>query len=390
MLKKLLPIFCLAFLMFMPDHTQAQTDFGDVLIIRSDGDFWSWSEVIGLTRLTVEGFPYDVERSADGRYLVYATRDDVVFEAIERGEEYAVDVYPTNLWRYDLQTGEAVEIAAQPAEMVYSSEAVVGYDRFNPQWSPDGSKIAWIELPLGMPNEDAWRLVIFDVAQGSAKSVTDLPAPSGIGDGSLMAAIGLRWASVGLITETVFMSDDRSVVQNFVIYDEAGAVIAEHDLSSVSISGWFWSDDEAAMFGMARNDENKTVGVLRLDLFAGTEEIRPGSLIVTVSRRAPDQLAYHLVDNDETHVAHWWMWQADTPTVYEVTSERYLSSQFAIDPDGQRIAYITDALYIWQDGQAQRIADTEQFATARPPANLIWGATTGVLTNWDELPFVVE
>lgn len=388
MLKKLLPILWLALFTSLPSHAQAQVDFRDVLIIQQGGELWSWSEDGGITPLTVEGYLFDVDRSPDGRYLVYATHDDVVFEAIEHGEENAIDRYPTNIWRYDLQTGEAIEIASQPAEVVYSSEAVVGHDRFNPQWSPDGSKIAWIELPLGMPNEDGWRLVIFDGTQGSTRVVPDLPAPSSIGDGSLMSAIGLRWENVGLITETVFYGDDRSMVQNFVVYDEMGAVIAEYDLSSVSMFGWFWSDDESVIFGMGRNAENQMVGVLRLDLLAATEDIRPGLLIVTASRSAPDQLVYHLVDNDETHLARWWMLGEDA--VYEATSKRYLSSKFAIDPDGQRMAYITDALYIWQDGLAHRIPDTERFAEVSPPARLLWGDTTGVLIEQAELPFEGE
>ncbi len=76
--------------------------------------------------------------------------------------------------------------------------------------------------------------------------------------------------------------------------------------------------------------------------------------------------------------------------MYEVTGSAYQSVRVAIHPDGQRLAYITDALYVWEDGETQRIPESEQFGEGQSVAMLTWGDTTGVLIDRDELPLVVE
>lgn len=387
MLKKLLPILCFALFAILPGQSKAQTDVRDVLIIWSDGDLWSWSEADGITRLTNDGYHYSLDRSPDGRYVVYTALDALMLEAFERKDVYPIEIDLTNIRLYDLQTGESVEIAGQPAEAVYNRDEMIGYARFNPCWSPDGSKIAWIQIPRGMADRSGWQIAIYDVAQGVTEVVADhLPGP--FGDAGLIGMIGLQWESVGLITDTFGGTDDNFFGQTLRLYDEQGTFLAQHYVTTVSeLRGWFWSEDEAAIIGYGTEYETSTTGYFRADPFAPRDEtMLPDSVVVTVVRSAPDQLAYYALDDSTETSIHWWMLGADT--VYELIGGPYQPRRIAIHPDGQRLAYVTDVIYIWEDGETQPIPDTEQFAA--PYSMLIWGDTTGVLIDRDELPFVLE
>lgn len=387
MLKKLLPILCLALFASLPSHAQAQTDVRDVLIIWSQGDLWSWSEADGITRLTDDGYHYSMGRSPDGRYLVYTAFADLMLAAFERNDVYPIEIDLTNIWLHDLQTGEIVEIAGQPAEAVYNRDEMIGYARFNPRWSPDGSQIAWIQIPRGMADGSGWQIAIYDVGQGVTEVVAEnLPGP--FGDAGMIGIIGLQWASVGLITDTYGGTDDNFFGQALRLYDEQGTFLSQHYVTTVSeLRQWFWSDDEAAIIGYGTEHETSRMGYFRADPFAPRDEILlPDSIAVTVSRAAPDQLAVYIVDTSTDTPVQWWMLGEDS--VYKVVGGPYQSRRVAIHPDGQRLAYVTDVIYIWEDGETQPIPDTEQFAA--PYSVLIWGDTTDVLIDRDELPFAVE
>lgn len=387
MLKKLLPILWIAFFVFMSGHAQAQTDVRDVLIIWSNGDLWSWSEADGINRLTDDGYHYHLDRSPDGRYLVYTALDDLMLEAFERKDVYPIEIHLTNIRLYDLQTGEIVEIAGQPPEAVYNRDEMIGYARFNPRWSPDGSKMAWIQIPRGMAAGSGWQIAIYDVAQGVTEVVAEnLPGP--FGDAGLIGSIGLQWESVGLITDTFGGTDDNFFGQALRLYDEQGTFLGQHYVTTVSeLRGWFWSDEEAGIIGYGTAYETSQTGYFRADPFTPRDEtLLPELVAITVAHSAPDQLAVHVVDEGMEPPLRWWMLGEDA--VYEVTGSAYQSVRVAIHPDGQRLAYITDALYIWEDGETQRIPDTEQFAA--PYSMLSWDDTTGVLINRAELPFVLD
>lgn len=389
MLKTLLPSLCIALFIIMPglSHAQTATDTAELLIIVSQGDLWSWSEATGLTRLTEGGDYWSFDRSPDGRTLAYATTADFVLESYERGEYYPTEIDQANILLYDLQIHEVVEIASQPSNAVYSQEEIIGYERFGPRWSPDGTQLAWIQLPLGMPDEGGWQLVIYDVAQGVAEIVVGgLPGP--YGDAGMIGYIGLQWASVGLITDTFGGAGDNFFGQAIRIYDEDGTALAQHYVTSASdLRGWFWSEDEAAIIGFGSELETNRSGYFRLDPFTESgEELLSDVTAVTVSASAPDQLAYYLVNYDGVDVARWWMQEEDSPLAYSTPGGFQLYRQVAIHPDGQQIAYINDALYIWRDGETQRIPDTEQFAAAKSYAILSWGEPMGLLIQRDAVP----
>ncbi|MBZ0320998.1 MAG: hypothetical protein K8L91_31575 [Anaerolineae bacterium] len=313
MLKKLLPIFWMALFVFVPGQAKAQTDVRDVLIIWSNGDLWSWSEGSGITRLTDDGYHYSLDRSPDGRYLVYTAFADLMLEAFERNDVYPVEINLTNIRLHDLQTGEVVEIAGQPAEAIYNRDEMIGYARFNPCWSPDGSKIAWIQIPRGIVDGGGWQIAIYDVAQGVTEVVADhLPGP--FGDAGLIGSIGLQWASVGLITDTFGGTDDNFFGQALRLYDENGTFLAQHYVTTAQgLHNWFWSEAEGAIIGYGAEYETGKAGYFRADPFTPKDEERlPESIAVTVSRSTPDQLAVHVVDEGMEPPLRWWMLGEDT------------------------------------------------------------------------------
>jgi len=391
MQNRLLIVLMLIMLTLSATAAQTQENAQDLLIIESEGDYWSWSEDTGLFQLTYWGYNWGLDRSL-GRYLAYASTADFVVEAFQRKDYYPIEIIPTNIWLYDLQTGEAVRIASQPSNAVYNAEQVSGYNRFDPHWSPDGTKLAWVQFVAGGDNY-TWQLVVYDVASGTEQVAVDrLPGP--FGDAGFIGYIRLRWETVGLITDTFGGTDDNFFGQTFRIYDENGTLLTEHHFgtSQDGLRDWFWNEDDplTGIVGIWTNYQTQISTYFQVDPFAGTEQELPDVVPVSLARNAQQGLALYFEKNGESQIASWWSSkQGDASLPYILTGRGALPSQIAIAPDGERIAYLTDALYIWEDDQAQPIPDTEQFVTADSAGTLTWGEPLWQLRPRSELPSTV-
>ena len=92
--------------------------------------------------------------SPDGKTIAYTSRK-------KTGKEYAVSTN-SDIYFYDVESGKTTNM----------TEGMMGYD-VNPQFSPDGSKLAWQSMERDGYEADKNRLFVMDLATGDKTYVTE-------------------------------------------------------------------------------------------------------------------------------------------------------------------------------------------------------------------------
>lgn len=92
--------------------------------------------------------------SPDGKTIAYTSRK-------KTGKEYAVSTN-SDIYFYDIETGKTTNM----------TEGMMGYD-MNPQFSPDGSKLAWQSMERDGYEADKNRLFVMDLTTGNKTYVTE-------------------------------------------------------------------------------------------------------------------------------------------------------------------------------------------------------------------------
>lgn len=92
--------------------------------------------------------------SPDGKTAAYTSRK-------KTGKEYAVSTN-SDIYFYDVESGKTTNM----------TEGMMGYD-VNPQFSPDGSKLAWQSMERDGYEADKNRLFVMDLASGNKTYVTE-------------------------------------------------------------------------------------------------------------------------------------------------------------------------------------------------------------------------
>ncbi len=92
--------------------------------------------------------------SPDGKTIAYTSRK-------KTGKEYAVSTN-SDIFFYDVESGKTTNM----------TEGMMGYD-VNPQFSPDGSKLAWQSMERDGYEADKNRLFVMDLATGDKTYVTE-------------------------------------------------------------------------------------------------------------------------------------------------------------------------------------------------------------------------
>ncbi len=112
----------------------------------------------------MQGEPYESPMKPFGGMEQLAwntTSDKVAYTSRKKvGKEYALSTN-SDIYVYDLNSKETVNI----------SEGMMGYDT-NPQYSPDGKKIAWLSMERDGYESDQNRLIVMDLVTGEKKFVS--------------------------------------------------------------------------------------------------------------------------------------------------------------------------------------------------------------------------
>lgn len=131
---------------------------GDLFSIRP-GDTEPFQE-------TYWGYNHAPVLSPDGQYLAYGSLPELLIDLDASGAfPINYDQHPpTNIWLMDIAARNFERIADQPAQTGDSPHLI---RRTTPVWSPDSTKLAWLELDLqGAPDKGLY-LVVADLETGT-------------------------------------------------------------------------------------------------------------------------------------------------------------------------------------------------------------------------------
>lgn len=197
------------------------------IIMTTDGDLWAWNgAALPLTQLTSWGLNGGPVLSPDGTRVAYTSTSSIFVEWAQRqtggGGGYYV---PENIWMLDIPSGHTFRIADQPADAVWDGPNNPGryIMRSKPVWSPDGQRLAWVELPVDMiasttdqPTDTA-QLVIHDLVSGTDEILASFPF---LHSDALRADFDVQWGRPGIAVKST-----------------TGSLISEWDLRIFDLAG---------------------------------------------------------------------------------------------------------------------------------------------------------
>jgi hypothetical protein len=361
-MRKLL--LCFVLLILTLASAQAQPD-GSPLILSMEGDFYQWDEATNtLTQLTTWGYNERAVLSPDGTRFAYNSWAQVTVDGIAAGTDF-MSQPPSNIWVWDIATGNATRIVDQPENATYGEysfeNAVL---RSTPTWSPDGAKIAWTEMGSSFELSGGFRLVVYDFTTDSATTLrNDLPL--GYQDAGLYLP-PVIWTQAGIVLrETSFSETGQPFGFSRLthIYDENGDKIAliESGTQGYDQAVVPYEDGLAVTFRYPRWEI----------LYPQTGGPIEGTLALT-SKTASDGLAFIPYED-----YHWGEVKGS------IELPRLAVEELALSPDGEAAAYTTDAgvEVAYRDGTTVLIPDTQH-----ERITLVWGVTEWRRLNHSTAP----
>ncbi len=369
-IKRLLLVFVISILLFSAvpiAPTRAQAAEPPVVVLLS-GDLWSWSAASGtLKKLTNHGFNKEPVISPDNAWVAYNSWADVTVQAINNGMDYVGDL-PSNIWLWNVATGQALRAAPQPPNAAFGPQsgwqnAVV---RSTPSWSFDGTKLVWCEVALP---DYAYRLATYDLKTGVYKVIVpNLPMP--FQDAGLSVPRP-RWGAGGIATQIIRFEGQGQPIDELLIHDENGKLLARHNVG-VEWVDWLWvAENEKAYIALLGKDAQWQL----LDPLTGKRQPMNGLLeMYSLSLKEPTVIVG--AKQPATGNLLDFRWQAaqgqrwlDLP----LKIMPFQSYTLSIAPDGQALAFASDALYIWRNEQITKVPGT-QGLIRNGETGVAWGA----------------
>jgi hypothetical protein len=364
------------------------------------GDLWDWTGGATLRQKTQWGYNEDLRISPLNNEVAYESWARSWVEYIEANGMTNGGRFPGNIWVITTaSTDLGTRIGEQPADA-----APLPYGRMDktitrgkPIWSPDGTKIAWVErFENGYDAPPPDYLVVYDkTTQTSRTLVEELPMENGIDGGIDGVWIG---DSIVIVNRPIDGDPDFRFEHAFLVYD---AETGEQRFRVLDSDFMERNDARPALTVPVEYMGQSWLGVLNtysdesfaewhlIDLHTGNV-IKPDSDTPTAVAAGHSETSIRV----GVHFASqgWDVFYTATepdgkPLSLGLTEDQFIRS-FALSPDGEAIAYqiydraeddYPSTVFVWRDGVVTEVPET---ASPEHVTDFVWGAMT-----W-EIPFL--
>jgi hypothetical protein len=356
----------------MLGHTFAQGQGDAPIFFLMDGDLWSYRVGTGqLTQESTWGYNEAPILSPDGRRFAYLSLAQQGVDLVETNG-YLFDPQPTNIWVWDLASNEAERIVQQPSNInVDLANGIItgALDRRSLAWSPDSNQLAWIVV-----DGDSYQfsLMTYDLTTRTERLLSkDIPYP--FSDAGVVGEQELRWGPGGIAVLTLNISDtpdvNRPPFQTVIsVYDPStGAKIAENVVANDPryVNDLFWIDSNQIL--LLYTSGERVIYFVNTGGLVGAAQLQFYS---PNNPQSPVQVSLEKYLSQEALPQQWSiLWPNGQPQFWATQSA---TGQIALSPNGEAIAYLTDSLYLWQNGTIIQVPGTESLADEYAKG-LIWG-----------------